>query len=248
MSKNSFNLSEINQLLLKSKLDNYNVVIHEELASTNTYALNNIKQLSNNSVIVCENQTAGIGRNGKTWSSKAYIDVIASFVHTFTLDFEYELLPLVIAVAINRLFKHLRVTTKVKWPNDIWLPDKTKIVGILQSAKIHANERYIITGVGLNNIQNWERNDLLVNLIKQVNNVLSEYKIFGFAIFRQEWLDNCIHYKKRISLYRGDDLLDSGIHIDLTIDGKIMIKDQNNGMVRGYSGSTISLIIEDQDK
>jgi len=231
---------------MQAGLNNYKVMTHEELASTNKYALENIKQLENNSVIVCEGQSAGLGRNGKVWSSRPYIDISVSFVHKFPLDFDYELLPLVIAVAVNRLFKQLRVSTKIKWPNDIWQLNKTKIAGILLSAKIHANERYIVTGIGLNNIENWERNNLLINLITHVENVLSEYKIFGFAIVRQEWLDNCIHYRKVISLYQGGELLDHGIHIDLTSNGKIVIEDQNNGEIREYSGSTISLIFEDQ--
>lgn len=246
MPKNPFNLKEINQLLCQSDLDNYSVIIHEELDSTNIFALNHLSQLADNSVIVCENQNAGIGRNGKVWTSRPYTDVMASFVHKFALDFEYELLPLVIAVAVNRLFKHLRIATKVKWPNDIWLPNKTKVVGILLSARIQDNDRYIVTGIGLNNLENWERNQLLVSLIKQINDVLSEYKVFGFAMFRQEWLDNCIHYRKVISLFQGADLLDRGIHIGLTKDGKIMIQGLEDGMVREYSGSSISLIIEDQ--
>src|SRR5579863_1616704 len=213
---NKYNHNQISHKLMQAGLSNYTVIIHEELVSTNTYALDNIGQLKNNSVIVCEGQSAGLGRNGKAWTSRPYIDISASFVHKFPLDFDYELLPLVMAVAVNRLFKQLRVNTKIKWPNDIWLSNKTKIAGILLSAKIHANERNIVTGIGLNNIENWERNNLLLNLIIHVENVLSEYKTFGFAIVRQEWLDNCIHYRKVISLYQGNELLDHGVHIDLT--------------------------------
>ncbi|MCC2645685.1 MAG: biotin--[acetyl-CoA-carboxylase] ligase [Burkholderiales bacterium] len=240
---NNFNFNKINQMLKQSGLENYTVIYHDQLESTQSYALNNIQQLNNNSVIVCEVQTNGIGRNGKIWSSKPYIDIAVSLVHAFSLDFEYELLPLVIAVAINRLFKQLRVNTKVKWPNDIYLADKTKVAGILQSAKVYANERYIVTGIGLDNIQNWDRNNLLLSLIIQVENVLSEYKIFGFAIFRQEWLDNCIHYHRQISLYRSGNLIDCGIHVDLTNNGKIVVKDHTG--LREYSGSSISLIVED---
>lgn len=246
---NKYKHDQIAQKLIQSGLGNYKVMIHEELASTNTYALDHIEQLENNSVIVCEGQSAGLGRNGKTWTSRPYLDMSVSFVHKFPLDFDYELLPLVIAVAVNRLFKQLRISTKIKWPNDIWTCsriDKIKIAGILLSAKIYANERYIVSGIGLNNIENWERNNLLINLITHVENVLSEYKVFGFAIVRQEWLDNCTHYRKVISLYQGGELLDHGIHIDLTSNGKIVIEDKNNGEIREYSGSTVSLIFEDQ--
>lgn len=246
MSQNPFNLNELGSLLDQSDLSHYNIIIHQQLDSTQMYALNNIHKFADNSVIVCENQISGIGRNGKVWVSRPYKDLMISFVHKFPLELKYDLLPLVIAVAVNRLFRHLQVAAKIKWPNDICLPDKTKVAGVLQSAKTLTNDRYIITGIGLDNIGNWERNKLLAELIKQVNNCLSEYKIFGFAVFRQEWLDNCIHYRKKISLYQAQNLLDSGIHTNLSVDGKIMIKDQNSGIIKEYSGSAISLIIEDQ--
>lgn len=245
MVENLFNLVTIGRLLEQYGLNHYSVIIKPELESTNNYALENIEQLSDNSVIVCEKQTSGQGRGGKVWKSQAYIDVTASLIHKFPLDFNYELLPLVISVAVNRLFKQLRVATKVKWPNDIWLLDKTKVVGILLAAKTVGDERYIVTGIGLNNIQNWERNGLLVDLIKQVNDVLMEYKVFGFALFRQEWLDNCIHHRKIISLYQHGQLLARGMHMDLTNNGKIILKDQNSSVISEYFGATISLTIED---
>ncbi|MCC2625867.1 MAG: biotin--[acetyl-CoA-carboxylase] ligase [Burkholderiales bacterium] len=241
---NRLNADLIEQKLAQLGQKDYKVVIFEELDSTNTYALNNLAQFANNSVIVCENQSAGTGRNGKIWSSRPYVDLSVSFIHKFTLDFNYELLPLVIAVAVNRLFKQLRVSAKIKWPNDIWLPDNTKVAGILLSAKIQTNCRYIVAGIGLNNIHDWERNQFLADLIMHVEQVLSEYKIFGFATIRREWLDNCIHYHKKISLYQNNKLLDIGIHIDLASDGKIVLKSENTGSISKYNGSAISLIVE----
>jgi biotin-(acetyl-CoA carboxylase) ligase len=241
---NRLNPQQIKQKLAQLGRPDYNVMVYEELASTNTYALDNIAQFENNSVIVCERQNAGMGRNGKIWTSRPYIDLSVSFVHKFPLDFEYELLPLVIAVAVNRLFKQLRVSAKIKWPNDIWLLDNKKAAGILLSAKVYNNYRYIVSGIGLNNIDNWERNELLLNLIIHIENVLSEYKLFGFATVRQEWLDNCMHYRREISLYQDNKLLDNGIHVDLTNDGKIVLKSQSSGNICEYKGSAISLIVE----
>lgn len=245
MPKNPLNIAKINQLLVFYGLEDYTVVVHEKLASTNKYAQDNLDQLTNNSVIVCEQQLAGVGRNDKAWLSRAYTDLTVSLIHSFPLDFSYELLPLVIAVAVNRLFKTLAVATKIKWPNDIYLLDKTKVAGILQTAHIQASKRHIITGIGLDNIGSWERNNLLVNLIKQVEATIAEYKTFGFTMLGQEWLDNCIHHRQLISLYKGTNLLDRGIHIDLTSNGGITLQGGLSDNVREYSGSAISLIIED---
>jgi biotin-(acetyl-CoA carboxylase) ligase len=200
MSDNIFNQQQIQYLLKQFLLDKYRVTILDKVDSTQNYAMQNLENLASNSVIVAEEQTVGRGRNGKVWTAKPCIDITASFIYKFALDFEYDLLPLVIAIAVNRLFKHLRVVTKIKWPNDILLPDKTKIAGVLIESKVCRNDRYLIIGIGIDNINSWNRNNLLVSLIQQVNNILSEYQIFGFATIRREWLDNCIHCGSRISL------------------------------------------------
>ena len=227
--------------LAKLEECSYTVKILDEINSTNTYILNNIEGLDNKTVISAELQAGGKGRNNKTWLSKIATDLTVSFLYLFPLEFNYELLPLVVAVCINRLLKQYRIPNLIKWPNDIYSKDSGKIAGILLESGIRDNKRFVVVGIGLDNILNLDRALFLSSLIYHMDHVIIEYSVFGFAMFRQEWLDNCMHYNKNVSLYKSGDLLDSGINIGLTSAGDLVIKSKNQ--IKEYNGNSISLTI-----
>ena len=225
--------------LAKLEQNNYTVKIIDEINSTNTYILNNIGSLDNKTVVSAELQISGRGRNNKIWLSKIATDLTVSFLYLFPLEFNYELLPLVVGVSLNRLLKQYRIPNLIKWPNDIYSKDTGKIAGILLESGIRDNKRFVVVGIGLDNILDLERALLLSSLIYHMEHVIAEYSVFGFAMFRQEWLDNCLHYNKKISLYKNGNLLDSGVNIDLTSTGDLVIKSKNQ--IKEYNGNNISL-------
>ncbi len=225
--------------LAKLEVCNYTVKILDEINSTNTYILNNIGALDNKTVISAELQVGGRGRNNKIWLSKIATDLTVSFLYLFPLEFNYELLPLVVAVCINRLLKQYRIPNLIKWPNDIYSKDSGKIAGILLESGIRDNKRFVVVGIGIDNIRDLDRALLLSSLIYHMEHVITEYSIFGFAMFRQEWLDNCLHYNKKVNLYKSGNLLDSGINIDLTSSGDLVLKSKNQ--IKEYNGNNISL-------
>ena len=229
----------IQEQLKKVKHDDYQVKIIPEVSSTNTYVLENLSQLTNKSVIVTELQTKGRGRANNKWFSRVGIDITVSFLYLFEEHYNFELFPLIVAVAINRLFKQYKVSNKIKWPNDIYQNQENKICGILVESGISSGKRFIVIGIGLDNIKYFERNDLLVNLIINLDNVIREYSNFGFAIFRREWLDNCIHFKQKVSIYQNNKLVCSGEHIDLTLDGALVINTTSG--VKNFISSNVSL-------
>ena len=230
---------KLSQNIAKLQQTEYNIKILDETSSTNTYILNNIENLDNKSVVSTEYQSGGRGRNNKVWVSKVATDLTVSFLYKFSLDFNYELLPLVVAIAINRLLKQYRMTNFIKWPNDIYLKDNTKVAGILLESGIRGDKRFVVIGIGLDNPLFIDRALLLANLINQMEHVINEYMAFGFAMFRREWLDNCIHYNKTVYLYKNGELLDSGINTDLTETGDLVIKTETG--IKEYNGSNISL-------
>ena len=230
---------KIKDNLCKLELSSYNVKILEETNSTNTYILNNIGAFSNKTIVSTEFQSDGRGRNNKIWVSKIATDLTVSFLYFFPVDFNYELLPLVVAVCLNRLLKQYRISNFIKWPNDIYMQEGDKIAGILLESGIRENKRFVVVGIGLDNHLNIDRSELLTSLINHMEHVIAEYSVFGFAMFRREWLDNCIHYNKQVSLYKNGKILDSGINIDLTTTGNLVIKSKNQ--IKEYNGSSISL-------
>ena len=229
----------ITKNLKASGQEQYNIKILAEINSTNSYVLQNISNLPDKSVVTTEFQSQGRGRGDNKWLSKIATDLTVSFLYFFDTEFNFELLPLIAAIAINRLLKQFRLKNLIKWPNDIFLNDATKVAGILVESGVRDGKRFIVIGVGLNNPSQIGRNLLLSSLINHMDHVLGEYKAFGFAMFRQEWLDNCIHINKIVSLYQNGKMIDKGINVDLTLLGELVIqsKDKSNK----YISSTVSL-------
>jgi len=232
-------LNWLNQEKLKTSLaNNHPLVILDSIPSTNTYALENINTLAAKTIISCNWQYAGRGRFERRWLSTIAHDLTVSFVYHFERDVNILLLPLVSAIAVNRLLKNYSITNKIKWPNDIYV-DQQKVAGILVESRISTNMSKVVIGIGLDNFRNWERNQLLADLTLVLDNILSEFVLFGFALIRREWLDNCMHLNEEVSLIENGVEIARGIHYDIGTNGELIIKTQNQ--LQSYSSSLISL-------
>lgn len=233
-------LNWLNQEKLKTSLaaNNHPLVILDSIPSTNSYALENINTLADKTIISCDWQYAGRGRFERRWLSTIAHDLTVSFVYHFERDINILLLPLVSAIAVNRLLKNQSIKNKIKWPNDIYV-DQQKVAGILVESRISSDKSKVVIGVGLDNFKNWERNQLLIDLAAVLDNIISEFVLFGFALIRREWLDNCIHLNEEVSLIENGSEIARGIHHDIGTNGELIIKTQNQ--LQSYSSSLISL-------
>jgi BirA family transcriptional regulator, biotin operon repressor / biotin---[acetyl-CoA-carboxylase] ligase len=91
-------------------------------------------------LVTADEQRAGRGRQGRTWSAPPRSAVLMSVV----LRELSETLPLAAAVAICEA---LPVDARIKWPNDVWI-DGRKVGGILVEAR--PQEGWAVLGIGLN--------------------------------------------------------------------------------------------------
>ncbi len=232
-------LNWLTQEKLKALLtNNHQLVILDSIPSTNTYALENINTLPDKTIISCNWQYAGRGRFERRWLSTIAHDLTVSFIYHFERDINIALLPLVSAIAVNRLLKNYSITNKIKWPNDIYV-EQQKVAGILVESRISTNMSKVVIGIGLDNFRNWERNQLLADLTLALDNILSEFVLFGFALIRREWLDNCMHINDEVSLIENGIEIARGIHHDIGTNGELIIKTKNQ--LKSYSSSLISL-------
>ena len=55
---------------LSTKLPKQNVIYLKECNSTQKYIKENAQKLPSKTVVICDNQTSGIGTNGRTWITK----------------------------------------------------------------------------------------------------------------------------------------------------------------------------------
>jgi len=99
-------------------------------------------------VVTAEEQSAGRGRQGRSWSAPRGGALLYSAVVT-PLDSRHALLPLAVPLAVCEAIEALRpeVACMVKWPNDVWL-DGRKLAGILIEAR--PQDGWAVVGIGLN--------------------------------------------------------------------------------------------------
>jgi BirA family biotin operon repressor/biotin-[acetyl-CoA-carboxylase] ligase len=91
-------------------------------------------------LVTADEQRAGRGRQGRTWSAPPRSAVLMSVV----LRDLSETLPLAAAVAVAEA---LPVDAQIKWPNDVWIGGR-KVAGILVEGR--PQEGWAVLGIGLN--------------------------------------------------------------------------------------------------
>jgi BirA family transcriptional regulator, biotin operon repressor / biotin---[acetyl-CoA-carboxylase] ligase len=98
-------------------------------------------------LVTAGEQTAGRGRQGRSWVAPAGGAVLMSLV-TRELDERFPLLPLGAAVAVSEACESLApVSCRIKWPNDVWI-DRRKVAGILVEGR--PTDGWAVLGIGLN--------------------------------------------------------------------------------------------------
>ena len=126
-----------------------------ECHSTNDKALELIRSgiAGQGSIVVCADQTRGKGQRGNTWESERGQNLTFSLV--LKPDFldisEQFYLNMVISNAIRKMLQDYLPDVLVKWPNDLVLPGKGKIGGILiENLLSSGNWEFAVVGIGLN--------------------------------------------------------------------------------------------------
>jgi len=99
-------------------------------------------------VVTAAEQTAGRGRQGRTWTAPPNKALLYSAILR-PLDERHLLLPLSVPLAVCEAAEELApgVECAIKWPNDIWIAGR-KLAGILIEAK--PQDGWAVIGVGLN--------------------------------------------------------------------------------------------------
>lgn len=99
-------------------------------------------------VVTATEQTAGRGRQGRSWMAPAGGALLYSAILR-PLDRRHLLLPLSAPLAVCQAAEELRpdIECQIKWPNDVWVEGR-KLAGVLIEAK--PQDGWAVIGVGLN--------------------------------------------------------------------------------------------------
>lgn len=138
---------------LVPRLPSFTVEVLPEIDSTNTELMRRARDgLLDPVLLVAETQTAGRGRLGRDWHSRAGQSL------TFSLGLPmnpsgWSGLSLVAGIS---LAEHLHPEVRLKWPNDLWLQGR-KLGGILVETSSQSGgpasgstPRLVVVGVGIN--------------------------------------------------------------------------------------------------
>ena len=119
------------------------IEVHDRLASTNLRAANLASAPP--VLVLCNEQTAGRGRRGRSWLSEAGSSL--TFSVAYGLDGRSPSgLSLAVAVGAAEALEGLGYSTALKWPNDLLGPAGGKLGGIL----IEIGGDRAVAGIGIN--------------------------------------------------------------------------------------------------
>ncbi|MCH5275093.1 MAG: biotin--[acetyl-CoA-carboxylase] ligase [Lachnospiraceae bacterium] len=130
-----------------------NIEYHASLGSTNVRAKAMAEEgAPEGTLVVADEQTAGRGRRGRSWSSPAGKNLYFSLLlrPDFAPD-KAPMLTLVMALAVHRAIEEVGgCRPDIKWPNDIVLNGK-KVTGILTEMSLQSDYiDNVVIGVGVN--------------------------------------------------------------------------------------------------
>lgn len=243
-------------LLTTQTLGHGEVRVLEETDSTNTQ----LKQMAltgapAGSLCLCETQTAGKGRLGRSWHSPAGQGLWLSVLLRPRLKAEDA--PFVTLCAALTMAQAVERSTglkaKIKWPNDLVLHGK-KLCGVLLEAGFGASGLdYIVVGTGLNvrsgaypaelahqatsigdHITPPPRRELLVHYLAALEAIITRLEQQGFAALAEEYRLRSCTLGRRVKVSGSVEFTGMAEAIDET--GALLVRDDAGELRRVLAG------------
>lgn len=154
-----------------------NLLFLHEVESTNTYAMNLLRNVNaiEGTVVYTDNQTKGKGQRGALWSSDSNKNTTASIIlkpHFLAIENAFylsKISALAVYDVLTEILPNSQYDIKIKWPNDI-LVNQQKIAGILiENTYTNLTIQNSVIGIGINvnqlEFENFERHATSVKLL-----------------------------------------------------------------------------------
>ncbi|UYG00114.1 biotin--[acetyl-CoA-carboxylase] ligase [Halomonas sp. GD1P12] len=239
--------------------------VEDQLASSNEYLRARFDQgAGHGEVCLVELQTAGRGRRGRVWSTPWGQSLMLSLGWRFEAGVaSLEGLSLAVGVVVAQVLERHGVTPKLKWPNDVLLPDKGGELGKLAGILIEvtgdaAGPCEAVIGMGMNlflpqslretidqpvaalfdEVPTLSRNQLAAEVIAGLLAMLAGFEEHGFGIWRDEW--NARHAYKGLGVRVIQGARESeAVAGDVDDSGNLWVNE--SGQTRRLSGGEISV-------
>lgn len=210
----------------------WNILRYKTVDSTNEELRRLIQSgVREGSVVVADEQTAGRGRQGRSWFSPAGENIYLSLLLTPRLPLESpSSITLVMGVAIAEALEELcDLPVQLKWPNDLQIHGR-KVGGILSELEIPSEELpRLIVGIGLNvNIQKnelptdifdlatslaiesrtvWLRDKIMKHVLSHIEGAYHDFITRGFSFFQPRYLRRSALEGKHIAITENGECL-----------------------------------------
>lgn len=228
--------------------------------STNTYAKLHVREFPTNQItcIYADEQTAGRGRQQRSWVSPPEVNLYVTFFLQLPLNTPHlTSIGQILALSCASLLSRYNLSANIKWPNDIQLKGK-KVAGILCETTFHPPLVDLFLGIGLNvNMEKalldqidqpatsllaetnkiWERKTLLRELQAQFEQDLKKFTQEGFAPFHALFNDLLAMKGQEIILFDGQRTW-SGICDSITPHGELKLVLQS-GEVKTFASGDV---------
>ncbi|MFP6851013.1 MAG: bifunctional biotin--[acetyl-CoA-carboxylase] ligase/biotin operon repressor BirA [Pseudomonas sp.] len=215
--------------------------------------------------VLAERQTGGRGRRGRSWVSPFGENLYYSLVLRIEGGMrQLEGMSLAVGLALLQVVRHFGVVEAgLKWPNDLLVGER-KLAGILlELSGDPADVCHVVIGIGLNvNMlavdqgvigQPWtsmraelgcqlNRNELVIELNRQLSRYLDIQLRDGFIALQDEWQANNLWQGCSVALTAGGEPVEGVV---LGVDRSGAIRLRVDGVERSFSGGELSLRLRD---
>ncbi|MFZ0590672.1 MAG: biotin--[acetyl-CoA-carboxylase] ligase [Bryobacteraceae bacterium] len=205
-------------------------------------------------VVVADEQTAGIGRLGRHWISEAEAGIYCSVLLRIPISMrELPVVTLALGLATGEAIQRkTRLACDLRWPNDV-LVNERKVAGIL--AQLH--ESSIVAGIGINVNQssmpddlrtpatslrmalNHEvaREPLLIALLECLDEFCALLVEQGSGAILQAFAAASSYTLHRRIVFEGDRGQAKGVTVGLDDNGFLRVRDDSGRVQTLYAGS-----------
>jgi BirA family biotin operon repressor/biotin-[acetyl-CoA-carboxylase] ligase len=241
-------------------MSDWQIFKYTELDSTNNKALKLADVGRQKIVIQAEQQTAGRGRRGRSWSSLAG-NLFFSQVFAFDMQ-NIGALVIICSLSVLQTIKDFfpQADVSLKWPNDVLL-NGAKVSGILLEK---GPENYMIIGIGVNVAQSPDNAAMLypttslreAGIKTDATAFLQQFLLVfstnletlaksGTEPIRQTWLSHAAGLNRPIIVKR-ENSEQHGIFQGLDSDGRLLL--QHNNQITAVSVGDVFFNKEEKDE
>jgi len=243
---------------LNTKFLAKNIYCYNDIDSTNEEAKRQaLRGAPNGSLFITEQQSGGKGRLGRMWASPSGMGLWFSILlRPDSIPKQITSLTLLAGLAVCGA---VRTCTgrpaMIKWPNDIVIGSK-KICGILteMAAEIDRVD-YVVIGIGINvnntlfpeELQEKAtslkleagspvcRIEILQETLRELEALLETQKTDGNETLLSDYKKLCVSLNRQVGFTR-DKRLMTGIAVDISPEGELIVRMEDGSLVLIYSG------------